>query len=131
MRLLDTDTCIELLRGNRMVIDRRGAVDDEVATTWITAAELYFGAARSSSPQRNHELVTDFLATLHVFGLDLLSAQVFGEAKAMLRRRGMPLPDADIFIASMAISRGATVVTGNRVHFERIPGLVLEDWIRP
>ena len=48
MRVLDTDTCVELLRGNLTVIARRAAIADEVTTTWMTAAELYFGAARVS-----------------------------------------------------------------------------------
>jgi hypothetical protein len=32
---------------------------------------------------------------------------------------------------SIAISRGAIVVTGSRRHFERIEGVVLEDWVHP
>ena len=63
MRLLDTDTCVEILRGNERVIERRAAVADSVATTWITASELYFGAAKSHRPENNHALVTRFLAT--------------------------------------------------------------------
>lgn len=39
--------------------------------------------------------------------------------------------DADLLIAAVALSRGATLVTGNRRHYERIPGIVLEDWLRP
>jgi len=33
LRLLDTDTCIAILRGNATVIERRAAMDDEVVTT--------------------------------------------------------------------------------------------------
>ena len=61
MKILDTDTCIAILRGVGHVIERRAAEPDDVATTWVTAAELYFGAAKSAAPERNRPLVDKFL----------------------------------------------------------------------
>lgn len=130
MKLLDTDTCIAVLRGQEAVIDRRAATDDDVATTWITAAELHYGAAKSNAPEKNRSLVKGFLATLPVLGLDDASVQIFGEAKALLERRGQRLADADLFIGAIAVANQATVITGNRRHYERIPGVTVEDWIR-
>ena len=43
---------------------------------------------------------------------------------------GQIVADADLFIAAIALSRGATLVTGNRKHYERIPGLLVENWLR-
>lgn len=131
MRLLDTDTCIALLQGRESVLQRRAATSDEVATSWITAAELFYGAAKSIAPDRNRNLVMSLLSTLPVLGLDEAAVQIFGEAKAALERRGQRLDDADLFIGAIAIARNAVVVTGNRRHYARIPGVVLEDWIRP
>ncbi len=99
-------------------------------TTWITAAELYCGAAKSKAPEGNRTLVTRFLATLPVLGLDEGAVQLFGEAKALLEHKGQQLADADLFIGAIALGRGAAVVTGNRRHYQRIPGVVVEDWIR-
>lgn len=130
MKVLDTDTCIGLLRGQTQVIDRRLAEADEVATTWVTASELFYGAAKSMKPDANGALVVRFLATLPVLGLDLASARVFGEVKARLANHGQIVADADLFIGSVALSRGATIVTGNRRHYDRLPGLVVEDWLR-
>jgi tRNA(fMet)-specific endonuclease VapC len=128
--VLDTDTCIAILRGNQAVIDRRAVSADDVVTTWITAAELYYGAAKSLAPEGNRELVDRFLATLPVLGLDEASTQIFGEAKANLERQGRRLADADLFIGAIAAARQAIVVTGNRRHYERIAGVTVEDWIR-
>ena len=111
MKILDTDTCIAILRGNNAVIERRVAAADDVATTWITAAELFYGAAKSKAPEANRSLVTRFLTTLPVLGLDEPSAQIFGEAKALLEREGQRLADADLFIGAIAAARRATVVT--------------------
>jgi predicted nucleic acid-binding protein len=72
-----------------------------------------------------------FLGTLPVLGLDDASVQIFGETKALLERQGQRLDDADLLIGAIAAARNATVVTGNRRHYERIPGVAVEDWIRP
>jgi tRNA(fMet)-specific endonuclease VapC len=101
-----------------------------VVTTWITAAELYYGAAKSKAPEKNRGLVTSFLATLPTLGLNDASVQVFGEAKALLERQGQRLADADLFIGAIAVAHHATMVTGNRRHYERIPGIIVENWIR-
>ena len=78
MKVLDTDTCVAILRGHGQVIERRAAEPDDVATTWVTAAELYFGAAKSAAPEANRLLVDSFLDTLPVLAPDTAAAQVFG-----------------------------------------------------
>jgi tRNA(fMet)-specific endonuclease VapC len=130
VRVLDTDTCVAILRGNKKVQSRRAAIVDDVATTWVTASELFFGAARSRHSGENAALVTRFLSTLDVLSPDLSSARLFGEMKATLFDSGQPIADADLVIASIAVARGASVVTGNRKHFDRIPGMMVEDWLR-
>ena len=130
MKILDSDVCIEILRGNVEVIDKRRSVDDEVATTWITASELAYGAGKSRDPEHNTTLATEFLATLPIVGLNLPAALEFGRHKAKLERSGMRIADADLLIAAIALAHGASVVTGNRRHYERIDGLRTEDWIR-
>jgi tRNA(fMet)-specific endonuclease VapC len=130
VKVLDSDTCIGILRGRNEVLERRAAEPEEVATTWVTASELFYGAAKSAKPDANAALVVRFLNTLPVLGPDLASGRLFGEVKARLAIAGQMVADADLFIASIALSRGATLVTGNRKHYERIPGIVLEDWLR-
>ena len=65
-----------------------------------------------------------------VWQLDAASAEIFGEAKALLEKQGQQLADADLLIGAIAAAHGASIVTANRKHFTRIPGLTLEDWIR-
>jgi tRNA(fMet)-specific endonuclease VapC len=132
VKVLDTDTCIGLLRGRADLLSRRaGEPSEVVVTTWVTGCELFFGAERSSNPAGNAASVLRFLSTLKVLSLDAASAQLFGEVKARLRARGNVVADADLMIAAIALARGATVVTGNRRHFSRVPGLEIEDWLRP
>jgi len=130
VRILDTDVCFEILRGNQQVILRRRETPDIVATTWVTAAELSYGAARSKAPEENRQIAARFLSTLEVLGLDDPAVARFGARKAGLEAEGRRLADFDLLIAAIALSYGAVLVTGNGRHYERVPGLEVEDWIR-
>ena len=129
MYLLDTDTCVEILRGNQHVIARRRAIYAPVTTTEITASELFFGAAKSRDPAGNRLVVLDFLRTLEVLPISLVGAQFFGVIKAGLQADGNLIPDADLWIASIARTWRAKIVTGNTRHLARVPGVETENWI--
>jgi tRNA(fMet)-specific endonuclease VapC len=55
-------------------------------------------------------------------------SQAYGRIKAALERRGTRIEDFDAAIAAHALALGATLVTANRIHMARVPGLRLEDW---
>jgi tRNA(fMet)-specific endonuclease VapC len=129
LRILDTDICVAILRGNAGVIERRQRTLDRAVTTWITAGELFYGAAKSRDPIGNKRIVEHFLGTLAILGFDLIAAQFFGVLKAALEAEGKRLADADLWIGAIARAHRATVVTSNIRHFARIAGLQLEKWI--
>ncbi len=47
---------------------------------------------------------------------------------ASLREQGLVISDADIFVASIAITNNLVLVTNNTNHFSRIQGLLLDNW---
>jgi tRNA(fMet)-specific endonuclease VapC len=49
-------------------------------------------------------------------------------ARAALAKRRKPIGPYDVMVAGTAMRRGLVMVTSNRGEFERIHGLVLEDW---
>ena len=130
MILLDTDICIHILRGNRKIIDKRRQYPDQVAVTFITAAELYYGAEKSANPQKNRILVEQFLLTVTVIHSTNQILQRFGILKASLENKGFPLADADLFVVSSALETGQFLVTGNLKHFSRVENLRLENWLK-
>jgi tRNA(fMet)-specific endonuclease VapC len=130
VRVLDTDVCVELLRGNAAVIERRSGIDAPVATTWMTAAELYYGAERSAAPTKNRRLVARLLETLPVLETTERAARQFGAVRAVLERLGQRLGDAELIIASVCLAHDGVLVTGNLRHFGRVPGLQVETWMR-
>jgi tRNA(fMet)-specific endonuclease VapC len=74
-------------------------------------------------------LENTLLPNLPVLPFDTAAARRYGEVGAELERRGTPIGDADPRIAAIALVRGHTVVTGNRRHFQRVPGLQVENWL--
>ena len=130
MILLDTDICIELLRGNPKVIDKRQGYENKVAISFMSVAELFYGAEKSDYVAENTRLIEEFLLTIEVINSDMEILKKFGEIKAKLGSAGNILADADIFIAATALTKCTMLVTGNLNHFRRIEELKIEDWIR-
>lgn len=128
MILLDTDICIELLRGNKKIIERRGEYDAEVGISFMTVAELYYGAESSSRKVENTGLIQQFFLTVTVIHTDYEILRRFGVLKAALKKESTLIPDADLLIAATALSRAEMLVTGNIRHFGRVPGLVTGNW---
>ena len=48
---------------------------------------------------------------------------------ADLHQRGQLIGDADILIAATALEYGMLLATNNTDHFQRIPGIMLVNWV--
>ena len=55
-------------------------------------------------------------------------AQAAGEIRAELEGRGQRIGEYDTLIAGQAFSRNLILVTANTREFERVKGLIVEDW---
>lgn len=130
--MLDTDICVELLRGRAAgVFERlRGHGVDEVGISSITLAELQYGAARSSRPGYHAERVAEFCAPLAILDFDGRAAEVYGRVRAELEREGKGIGPLDTLIASHAVSLDMTLVSNNEREFRRVRGLKVENWMR-
>lgn len=129
--MLDTDICIELIRGRAPAIFKRlrKLAPDQVAISSITLAELQYGSARSSDPPRHQVILTTFLAPLVVLPFDDLAAEAYGPVRAELSRAGTLIGPLDTLIASHARSLSMTLVTNNEREFRRVGGLHVENWL--
>lgn len=129
--ILDTDTCIYLLREQLPELaDRMRNIDPvDLGVTSITVAELAYGALHSSRPDSNLARVNQFLAPLSVLDFDTASALQFARIKQHLVTNGQQIGLMDMLIASIAITDRATLVTNNQREFNRVPELRTENWI--
>ncbi|MGB7589186.1 MAG: PIN domain-containing protein [Solirubrobacterales bacterium] len=101
----------------------------EQFTTAITMGELLYGAARRESKRLNEQIRDLIRGALTVLPFDEAAAAVYGPLRAQLESDGQRLDEPDMRIASIALSRELTLVTGNVRHFARIPGLTVENWL--
>ncbi|GHK90327.1 tRNA(fMet)-specific endonuclease VapC [Escherichia coli] len=105
-----------VLRGHRIVVSA------------ITYSEMRFGATGPKASPRHVQLVDAFCARLDAILPDRAAVDATTEVKVALRLAGTPIGPNDTAIAGHAIATGAILVTNNVREFERVPGLVLEDW---
>ncbi len=132
MYCFDTDILSAVLRkAPSLALLRRLArvPPDAQSTTTINLGELLYGAARKGDPalvQRVRDVVR---SAQFVHPFDEAAAEVYGSLRASLEKRGKRLDEPDLRIASIALARDLTLVTGNVKHFARVPGLRVENWL--
>lgn len=127
--LLDTNIVIYVLkRRPLMALDRFNKEHGRMAVSSITLAELVHGAEKSNDPPRNLAAVENFFSRLAVLSYGEKAAWHYGNIRAGLEKIGMTIGVNDLHIAAHARSEGVTLVSNNLREFERVPGLMLENW---
>lgn len=129
-RLLDTNTCIYLIRRRpREALQSFERFEvGEVGVSVITVSELRYGVEKSTRPEQNLRALEQFLLPLEVLDFGPEATVSYGRVRASLEERGMTIGPLDTLIAAHALSLGATLVTNNTREFERVSGLRIEDW---
>lgn len=128
--LLDTNICIYIIKRKPSGVFRHfeGLSIGDVGISSITGAELAYGVAKGGSEQ-NQRALERFLAPLEVARFDEAALWKYGQLRARLERQGEVIGPLDMLIAAHALALGSTLVTNNMREFDRVPGLVLENWI--
>ena len=130
MYMLDTDTCIYIIKRRPPAVRRRldGIPIGEAVVSSVTAAELHYGVCQSARVDANLQELERFLEFVNVLDWPLEAARHYGFVRSQLQRQGTPIGPMDLMIAAHALSAGATLVTNNTREFDRVPGLRLENW---
>jgi predicted nucleic acid-binding protein len=130
--VLDTNVLAALMRGDPQVVERlRKTTKTGVALPQPVASEVAYGLARLPHSKRRDSLERAWGALSaeipRMPWTDEVSEAV-GRIKATLQRTGRTIDDFDVAIAAHAVVAGASLVTFNGRHMDRVPGLVVEDW---
>lgn len=128
--LLDTDTCIAVLRKNSVALARLQSLSpDDCGVSSITAFELFAGAEKARDSQAERAKVEQFFSVVDVLDFDETSAAQAATLRARLEKLGTPIDPYDLLIAGHALVLGVTLATGNTDEFKRVQGLRIEKWI--
>lgn len=128
--LLDANTCISYLNGKSERVRRRLESTNlrAMVICSVVRAELFFGLYKSARLLKNQQKLSDFLSQFASLPFDDAAAQTYGVIRAQLERRGEPIGPNDLLIAAIARCHDAVVVTHNLREFQRVDGLLCEDW---
>ncbi len=137
MYLFDTDVLSALAKRTRPESLMKRLAATPVAaqfTSAITVAEIYHGLYRLQEKDDAGARLLKFFEDqvfprLTTLPFDYAGAKTYGRIRATLERRGRPRFEADLQIASIALTCRLTVVTGNIRRFDGIPGLKVENWL--
>ena len=130
--LLDTNIVSYFIRDYDAALVRKVArvlKTQTAAISVITRAELRFGQAGLEAADKRKRAIDLVLTQLTVLPWSSAVADIYGPVKDKLKREGAPIGDMDTLIAAHALAENLILVTHNTRHFERIPGLKLEDWM--
>lgn len=123
--LIDTNSYSFLLRGDRKV-EREISSADRVYISVITLGELCLGFYEGRFFDRNLRDLTRFLgkSSVAVAGVNKKTSFIYGKIKYELRKKGRPLPENDIWIASQSVETDSVLITYDH-HFSHIKGIKL------
>jgi tRNA(fMet)-specific endonuclease VapC len=127
MVCLDTTFFADLFRKNPAAEKKLYELANEtesLSTTVMTIAELYYGAYKSKNIIDEMKNVESVLNNFQILEMTPEAAKKFGEILSIMEKKGQTIPDRDILIGAISLSKGEqTIVTRNAKDFARIPGI--------
>lgn len=129
--LLDTDTCIYLIRKQSPELLERFKSHkiSTISISVISYFELEYGVQNSRNVRQNKAALNKFINSIHLIDMDRLSADYAALIRADLKKKGTAFGPYDTLIAGIALSKRLILVSNNLQEFERVEGLKVENWL--
>jgi tRNA(fMet)-specific endonuclease VapC len=129
--LLDTCILSQFMRGNVGVLERLKSTPPEwIAVSTITCMEVEYGLRLN--PQRASKLkpvIEPLLEAVHILPYHREDADATAVIRSILKHSGMPIGPYDVMLAGSAKHHNLVFVTDNLREFQRVEGLLLENWV--
>jgi len=130
MTCFDTDALTCYLKASPKAVNKVNELADVgefVHITSITMYEILKGLRHKGNIQTERKFIA-FLEKVEVIPLCDRAVVEAAEIYAQLRKKGVTIGDADIFIAAIVKVNNGWLVTNNTKHYQNIEGLWLETW---
>lgn len=128
--LLDTDICVEFLRGRFGLKNKIAEVGvSNCSISEITVYELTYGAYKSQNFSKHIEEVNNMRRLFRVLPA-INGCTRYAVERVRLEKLGLRIPDFDLLIGTTAVANNLTMITNNENHLSRIEGIFIENWIK-
>ena len=133
--LLDTNILIDFVKEVPSVVEKIILVGTrQCCISVISLHELYYGAqlARENKEEfyfQELEKINTLLEYFTVLNLNT-HGEEYAHIKYALRKKGKPVDEFDMLIAAHAIAEGLIIVTDNLKHFQDMPDVKVENWMK-
>ena len=129
--LLDTCIISQWVRGNTGVLQQLKTIPPkQISISAITYMEVEYGL--KINPQRAakiYPVMNSLFTVVTIVPYTQADANTIAEIRALLKARGIPIGPYDVMLAGCAKQRGLILVTDNLAEFQRIEGIVVENWV--
>lgn len=128
--LLDTCMISYFVQGELNVLKRIKATSPvDLCISSITLMEIEFGLLLNPARAKKIKSIIDsFLDSIQIIPFTNNDAICAAAIRAALQKKGSPIGAFDVLLAGCAIHHGLICVTSNLKEFNRVSGLLIEDW---
>lgn len=128
--LLDTCVVSDFVKGEKNTLDKIKKISPvDLSVSSISVMEINYGLALNPARARSiGKVIQDFLSTVMILDFNQEDASETAIVRAYLKEKGCPIGSYDILLAGTALKHQLIFVSSNIKEFNRIPGLMLENW---
>lgn len=121
--LLDTNGYSSLFKGDTAV-KKELEEADAVYISVVVLGELLAAFRKGNRYNKNKQELEELLdrSNVEILKINKTTAEIYGEVKNSLQKKGKPISINDVWIASQAMETGSVVVTYD-TDFLKVPGL--------
>ena len=131
---IDTSFCIDLMREKRKgeqgpaTAKLKSLGNTGLLLSMFSLCELRAGVELSKNPKDELRKIENILTYVTLVQPDEVFPVIYGEMEAYLRKTGKPVPVMDLLIGCSVKITGVPILTRDAIHFERMPGVVVERY---
>lgn len=122
---LDTNIAIKLLNRKEEIVSKYQNYDFFYLPVTL-CGELLYGAINSVRFEKNLSDLRDFISSGEILDMNSEIAEKYAVIRKMLKDKGTPIPENDIWIAATCIVYDIALATNDK-HFKNIDELMLSD----